>query len=90
MIAEYIKAAIIALIETDDGATDAEREAVVAALAGRRISDRVIPIGVAAKRMGLSRNLVSAYAKAGRLTGVPASRGTRLVGVTEESITNFK
>ena len=85
MIAEHIKAAIIALLAVDGGATDAERESVQLALTGRRPNGAVVRIAEAAKVLGVHRNTIYGYIKSGRLEPV-AGNGSKTVGVTEASL----
>lgn len=82
---ESTRMAIIALVNVDKEATEEERSRVVLALTGARPHGRTIRVREAAKILGVHRNTVSAWVKAGRLTAVKGCHG-RVVGVTEESL----
>lgn len=85
MISEHTKAAIIALINIDADATDAERERVRISLTGVRPHGRTIRIAEAARILGVHRNTISNWISSGRLTGVRGG-GRQYIGVTEESL----
>lgn len=88
MIAAHVKAAVMALLETDGGASGDERAAVMAALEGRPHSARVVTFREAAKRTGLNRNTLRAMCRKGLLRGVAGS-GKRMLGIAEASLFNF-
>jgi hypothetical protein len=85
MIAEHIKAAIIALLAVDGGATDAERESVQLALTGRRPNGAVVRIAEAAKTLGVHRNTIHNWIASGKLVPVTGANGKN-IGVTEASL----
>lgn len=85
MIADNIKCAILALINIDEGATDAERERVRLALTDVRPKGRTIPLHEAAEILGVHRNTIQNWIKCGRLEGVKG-RGARMYGVTAASL----
>lgn len=85
MMAECTKAAILALLAVDAGATDAEKERVTIALTGARSKGAIVRIADAAKMLRVHRNTIYGYIKAGRLEPV-AGNGSKTVGVTEASL----
>ena len=86
MIAEHTKAAIIALINVDPGASDADRQRVTLALSGTRPLGRTIRLREAARIMGVHRNTIANWIRSGRLVPVKGPNG-RVFGVAEASIT---
>jgi hypothetical protein len=90
MIAEHIRMAVMALLETDNGATDDDKRAVKQALCGGRDggTGRVITFREAAARTGLNRNTLRALCRKGTLRGVVGS-GRRMLGITEASLLAF-
>jgi excisionase family DNA binding protein len=87
MIAEHIRLAVMALIESDEGATDGDRNAVRLALCGGN-GGRVVTFREAAKRTGLNRNTLRALCRNGTLRGVTGS-GRRMLGIAESSLMAF-
>lgn len=87
MIAEHVRMAVMALLETDNGATEEDKRAVKFALFGGRDggSGRVITFREAAKRTGLNRNTLRALCRNKTLHGVVGS-GSRMLGITESSL----
>lgn len=85
MIADHTKRAILALINIDEGATDAERRRVEIALTEARPHGRTIRIKDAAEMLGVHRNTICNWIASGRLVGVKG-RGGRIMGVTEQSL----
>ena len=85
MIGEATKAAIIALVNVDPGATDAERKSVEAVLSGARPMGRTVRIKDAASLMGVTRRTIANWVRAGRLDAVRHPSG-KLAGVSEASL----
>lgn len=86
MISEHVKMAVLALVEADGGASEAEVDAVKAALdGGRGGSGRVVTFREAAKRTGLNRNTLRALCRNGTLHGVMGT-GKRMLGIAERSL----
>lgn len=85
MIADHIKCAILALVNIDKGATDAERERVRIALTDARPRGRTIALNEAAEMLGVHRNTIHNWVASGRLVGVKGGGG-RYYGVTEASL----
>lgn len=85
MISEHIKCAIIALVNVDSNATDAERQSVVLALSGVRPNGRLVKIREAARIVGVHPNTIANWITQGKLTAVRGPTG-KVVGVTEASI----
>lgn len=85
MIADHIKASIIALINIDEGATESERERVKLALSGARPNGKTIRIREAAKILSVHPNTILNWVSAGRLDAVRGATG-RVMGVTEASL----
>lgn len=85
MISDHIKNAIIALVNVDTNATDAERQSVMLALTGVRPNGRMIRTREAAKIIGVHPNTIANWIAQGKLTAVRGPTG-KVVGVTEASI----
>lgn len=85
MISPHIKAAILALIETDANATESEREAVIVALTSGKAKDRVLTFKEAADRTGLHKNTIRAMVRNGAVIGI-RGRGKRNIGISEASL----
>lgn len=85
MISDTTKAAVLALLAVDAGATDSEKERVKIALTDRRPNGRLIRTGDAAKMLDVHPNTVRNWIKSGRLEGVRGG-GSRMIGVTEASL----
>ena len=85
MIADHIKCAILALVNIDEGATDAERERVRLALTDARPNGRTIRTKEAAAILGVHVNTILNWARSGRLVGVKGGGG-KYIGVTEASL----
>lgn len=85
MFADHIKCAILALVEIDEGATDAERERVRLALTDARPRGRTIRIAEAAGMLGVHRNTILNWIASGKLVGVKGG-GSKWFGVTEQSL----
>ena len=89
MISEHVRMAVMALLETEGGATADEKSAVRIALCGERGgTGRIVPFREAAKRTGLNRNTLRALCRNGTLRGVVGS-GKRMLGITESSLAAF-
>lgn len=90
MISEHVRMAVMALLETDGGATADEKSAVKIALCGgaRGGTGRIVPFREAAKRTGLNRNTLRALCRNGTLRGVVGS-GKRMLGIAESSLMAF-
>lgn len=89
MFSEHVKAAILALVETDAGVTESERESVILALTGGAAADRVVTFREAAERTGLHRNTIRAMIRNGVLVGVRGG-GSRMVGISERSMERLR
>ena len=85
MISEPIRIAITALVDADASASDADRERVKIALGGMRPDGPTVRIEDAAKALGVHKNTVLNWARAGRLTAV-RDAGGRIRGVTQGSV----
>lgn len=85
MIAGYTRAAILALLAVDAGATDAEKERVTEALGGIKPYGYV-RIADAANKLGVHRNTIHRMIKSGKLKPVMGAYGHRALGVTEDSL----
>ena len=85
MISDHIKTAILALINIDSAATDAERERVRLALIGTRPNGRTIPVGEAAKILRVHRNTIRNWINAGRIEAVRDITG-HVRGISEAAI----
>ena len=85
MIAAHVRAAIVALLEVDAGATEAERERVTIALGGARPRGATVGIREAARMLGVHRNTIGNWIRSGRLDAV-LDAGGRAMGVTEQSL----
>lgn len=88
MIAEYTRAAILALLAVDAGATDAEKERVTIALTGTRPHGAIVRIADAARTLGVHRNTIYKLMRSGKLVAVKGT-GDKAIGVTEESLAKF-
>lgn len=66
MISEHIRLAVLALVETDKRATDADKEAIVRALTGHATQDRLLSYADAAAILGRSKTTVGRMARTGR------------------------
>lgn len=85
MISEHIRLAVLALVETDKRATDADKEAVVRAVTGHATQDRLLTYADAAAILGRSKTTVGRMARTGQARAVMGT-GSRRLGVLASSI----
>ena len=87
MISPHIREAITALLAVDHSATDAEREAVAAAMRGTN-TPQVLAVSDVAKRIGRTRQTVYSMVRRGQLAPVRTSGGI-LSGITADSFAAY-
>lgn len=85
MVSEHIRLAIVALMETDPRATDADKEAVVRAVTGQAGNDHLISYADAAAILGCSKTTVGRMARSGQARAVMGT-GSRRLGVMASSV----
>ena len=85
MFSDHIKSAVIALINIDTSATEAERQSVLLALTGVLPNGRMVRLKDAAEIIGVHKNTVMNWVAQGKLTAVRGPTG-KVIGVTEASI----
>lgn len=85
MISEHIRLAVVALVETDKRATDADKEAIVRALTGQAGHDHLLSYADAAAILGRSKTTVARMARTGQARAVMGT-GSRRLGVLASSI----
>ena len=85
MVSEHIRLAIVALMETDPSATDADKEAVVRAVTGQAGHDHLLSYADAAAILGCSKTTVGRMARSGQARAVMGT-GSRRLGVMASSV----
>lgn len=85
MVSEHIRLAIVALMETDPRATDADKEAVVRAVTGQAGNDHLLSYADAAAILGCSKTTVGRMARSGQARAVMGT-GSRRLGVMASSV----
>lgn len=85
MVSEHIRLAIVALMETDPRATDADKEAVVRAVTGQAGQDHLLSYADAAAILGCSKTTVGRMARSGQARAVMGT-GSRRLGVMASSV----
>ena len=85
MVSEHIRMAIVALMETDPRATDADKEAVVRAVTGQAGHDHLLSYADAAAILGCSKTTVGRMARSGHARAVMGT-GSRRLGVMASSV----
>ena len=85
MMSDWAQAAVIAIANVDPQATDADRENIRLAASGTRPRGKTLRIATAAKVLGVHRNTIHNWIKAGRLDAVKGRDG-KTIGVSEASL----
>ena len=85
MMSDWAQAAVIAIANVDPQATDADRENIRLAASGTRPRGKTLRIAAAAKVLGVHRNTIHNWIKAGRLDAVKGRDG-KTIGVSEASL----
>lgn len=90
MLSPHIRDAIIALVATDQKATDADRQRVAEALSETPDAPAVVSYTDAGKRLGCTRQTISALVKRGKLKSVTgAGAHGRPTGILVSSISQY-